>query len=46
MICAASPWNWRFLPDLLDTAREVLNVMAGQSEAPHVEAMQDYVKEG
>lgn len=29
----------------LDTAREVLNVMAGQSEAPHVEAMQDYVKE-
>lgn len=30
----------------LDTAREVLNVMAGQSEAPHVEAMQDYVKEG
>ena len=29
----------------LDTAREVLNVMAGTSDVIHVEAMQDYVKE-
>ena len=29
----------------LDTAREVLNVMAGHSNITHVEAMQDYVKE-
>lgn len=29
----------------LDTAREVLNVMAGNSDITHVEAMQDYVKE-
>lgn len=29
----------------LDTAREVLNVMAGHGNITHVEAMQDYVKE-
>ena len=30
----------------LDTAREVLNVMAGKEQITHVEAIQDYVKEG
>lgn len=29
----------------LDTAKEVLNVMAGHSKITHVEAIQDYVKE-
>ncbi len=29
----------------LDTAREVLNVMAGSAGVTHVEAIQDYVKE-
>lgn len=29
----------------LDTAKEVLRVMAASSSEPHVEAIQDYVKE-
>ena len=29
----------------LDTAKEVLRVMAASSTEPHVEAIQDYVKE-